>query len=438
MEARGASPEQISDRLHQLSLEMKVRLFLVDTEGAVLIDTADELAGERIMALSDPGSLPVQRVGAFDFRFARFTHGAQRLALFLPPQERFLVTGPSTAALTTTRTVVVVPEDDIGTAWFKLAPSLASAGILSLTVSTILAVLVSRSITGPLISMTKASEEIARGRYEQRIDVASDDEIGRLGISFNQMAQEVGRSNRLMRELLANVSHELKTPLTSVQGFSQAMVDGALQTPDDYAQAGRIINEESQRMRRLVDDLLYLSQIESGQVVMDRQSIEVRPLLEACAERLQWPLRESGVELTLEVPRLPPVIGDEHRLEQVFTNLMDNAVQHTPSGGSITVRGVLRGAYVAVVVHNTGSYVPPEDLPHIFERFYRVDRSRTYRNGHSGLGLAIVREVVQAHGGTVSVHSTPDDGTEFVVVLPTVFDLKSTPTPTKSMERPLA
>lgn len=232
------------------------------------------------------------------------------------------------------------------------------------------------------------------------------------------MAQEVSRSHRSMREFLANVSHELKTPLTSIQGFSQAMVEGALQTPEDYAQAGRIINEEAQRMRRLVEDLLYLSQIESGQVVMEKRPVAVRPLLETCAERLQWQLRESGAALRLEVPDLPPISGDEYRLEQVFTNLLDNAVQHTPANGEITVRAVQRGQYMAVTVHNTGSVIPPQDLPHVFERFYRGDKARTYQNGHTGLGLAIVQEVVQAHGGTVSVTSAPETGTAFTVVLP--------------------
>ena len=421
MEARGASQPQLADLMHHLATGMQVRLLLVDTRGQVLIDTAEELTGRRIEALEQPNSLPVQRVGVFDFRFARYQSGAQRLMLFLAPQERPAPSGrpplPS-RSVPTNRTVVVVPEADIRAAWLRLAPSLTVAGIMALLVSTAIAVLVSRSMSGRIARITRASEEMAQGRYDQQLQIQGDDEIGRLGRSFNQMAQQVSRSDRSMRELLANVSHELKTPLTSIQGFSQAMVEGALQDPADYAQAGRIVNEEAQRMRRLVDDLLYLSQIESGQVVMAREPVLLAPLLAACAERLQWQLKESGADLRLETPDLLPVAGDEHRLEQVFTNLLDNAVQHTPPGGRITVRASQRGYYVAVTVHNTGSIIAVQDLPHVFERFYRGDRARTHRNGQSGLGLAIVQEVVQAHGGSVSVQSTPDTGTEFTVVLP--------------------
>lgn len=418
LQARGATLQQTQDFMQQLAADMQVRLLLVDANATVLIDTEGELTGRRIDALEEPASLPVQRVGVFDFRFTRYTGGRQRLTLFLPPQERPLVTPPFARTLTTNRTVVAVPEDDIRTAWLKLAPSLAGAGAVALLISTALAALIARSISHPLMRITRASEEMARGHYDQQIEIQGDDEIGRLGRSFSQMAQEVSRSHRSMREFLANVSHELKTPLTSIQGFSQAMVEGALQTPEDYAQAGRIINEEAQRMRRLVEDLLYLSQIESGQVVMEKRPVAVRPLLETCAERLQWQLRESGAALRLEVPDLPPISGDEYRLEQVFTNLLDNAVQHTPANGEITVRAVQRGQYMAVTVHNTGSVIPPQDLPHVFERFYRGDKARTYQNGHTGLGLAIVQEVVQAHGGTVSVTSAPETGTAFTVVLP--------------------
>jgi len=221
-----------------------------------------------------------------------------------------------------------------------------------------------------------------------------------------------------MRDLLANVSHELKTPLTSIQGFSQALEEGAISSPEEYQEAGRIINEETQRMRRLVDDLIELSRLESGQAVVEREPVDLANVLRGCARRFEWQLRESGAEMRLDLKALPSVQGDERRLEQAFANLIDNAVRHAPRGGTITVRAEAEDGVVRVAVHNTGSYIPPEELPRVFERFFQRDRNRSRGSAGAGLGLAIAREVVQAHLGSISASSDRKQGTEFVVTLP--------------------
>jgi signal transduction histidine kinase len=259
---------------------------------------------------------------------------------------------------------------------------------------------------------------MARGSYNQRLDVQGEDEVGRLAQAFNVMAKQVSGSHQMMRDLLANVSHELKTPLTSIQGFSQALEEGAIASPEEHQQAARIINEETQRMRRLVDDLIELSRLESGQVVMEHERIDLAELLRTCAERFEWQLRESGADLQLDIAPLPPVEGDGRRLEQVFSNLIDNAVRHTPKGGSITVRASGVDGGVRVAVRNSGSYIAPEELSRVFERFFQHDPSRTRSTGGAGLGLAIAMEVVQAHAGTISATSDQATGTEFVVTLP--------------------
>ncbi|HVC31525.1 MAG TPA: ATP-binding protein, partial [Steroidobacteraceae bacterium] len=256
----------------------------------------------------------------------------------------------------------------------------------------------------------------------QRIEVKGADEVGRLAAAFNGMAEQVGHSDQMMRDLLANVAHELKTPLTSIQGFSQALTEGAVRTPDEYAQAARIINFEAERMRRLVEDLLYLSQIESGQVRMEHEPVEIGTLLRNSLERVEHRALDGGQELVLDLRNgLPPVIGDERRLEQVVSNLLDNALRYTPRGGVVRLRAALVANQIEVSVHNTGSYIPPEELSRIFERFYRVERARSGRNG--GLGLAIVSEVVAAHSGRIEARSSPDDGTEFRVTLPVAAPL---------------
>ncbi len=171
-------------------------------------------------------------------------------------------------------------------------------------------------------------------------------------------------------------------------------------------------------MCRLVEDLVELSRLESGQAVVQREPIDLVHLLGTCAGRFEWQLRESKTELRLDVEPVPPLEGDERRLEQVFTNLIDNAVRHTPKGGAINVRAQAQNGVVRVAVHNTGSYIPPEELSRVFERFFQLDRNRSSGVGGAGLGLAIVSEVVQAHQGEVRASSDRDEGTEFVVTLP--------------------
>src|SRR5581483_10539029 len=291
---------------------------------------------------------------------------------------------------------------------------------LALIAALAAAYFVARSVTRPLSRVTRASEAMAKGEYEQQIRVEGRDEVARLARSFNGMASQVSHSHQMMRDLLANVAHELKTPLTSIQGFSQALADGALQSPEEYASAGRIINEESERMRRLVNDLLYLSQIESGQAALDRQPVDVGALLDAAAERVQWQLADEAKTLRVDsAPALPVMPLDPLRMEQVLANLIDNAIRFTPAGGAITLSATpAPDGGVQIQVHNTGSYIPPEEQARIFERFYQVDRSRR-RNGHNGgLGLAIAAQIVAAHGGSIAVQSAREDGTTFSVNLP--------------------
>ena len=171
-------------------------------------------------------------------------------------------------------------------------------------------------------------------------------------------------------------------------------------------------------MRGLVEDLIELSSLESGQAAMQQEPIDLSELLRVCAGRFEWQLRESGAAMNVDVPSLPPIDGDGRRLEQAFTNLIDNAVRHTPKSGVITVRAQAQNGQVRVAIHNTGSYIPPEDLPRVFERFFQLDRNRSSGVGGAGLGLAIAAEVAQVHRGTIEASSDREQGTEFVVTLP--------------------
>jgi signal transduction histidine kinase len=244
------------------------------------------------------------------------------------------------------------------------------------------------------------------------------------------MAEQVKASQQSQRDFLANVSHDLKTPLTSIQGFAQAITDGAANGPESVRRSAGIIRDEAQRMSRMVTELLDLARIESGQIVMRREAVHLSAVLGDCVDKLALRAQQSGIKLEVQVPNdLPVITGDGDRLAQVFTNLLDNALKHTQAGGKITVaarpltgssivrRGKTWPAAVEVSVGDTGSGIPPEDLSRIFERFYQVDKSRQ-RSGGLGLGLAIVKQIVEAHYGAIHAESVVGLGSRFVVTLP--------------------
>jgi len=412
----GATPDEIRVYLTQLAQEWRVRFFLLDQADRVVVDTQQ---GEMVGQTWDQAIDRRLSTGAGEtpgFSVTTIKEGPQKGYVFAPS------TGLRRASVQVERQFglrMVVPESNIDGAWTALIPKLFVPSMLALFASGVIAYLLARSIAEPVAEVTRASEAMARGQYDQRLPVEGRDEIGRLAASFNAMAYQVSRSHKMMRDLLANVAHELKTPLTSIQGFSQALLDGTARTPEEQRQAARIINDEAERMRRLVEDLLYLSQLESGQLRMDMGDVEVPALLRDAAERVTWQLRDSNTTFRLNIaPRLPVITGDIRRLEQVLANLLDNAVRHTPAGGTITLQGEERNNAVVLSVHNSGSYIPPDALPRVFERFYRADTHRSRDGRHGGLGLSIASQIVAAHGGSIEASSDRETGTEFRVLLP--------------------
>ncbi len=411
----GQPLDAVKVELRQRAADSGVRILLLDQDLQVAFDSVDDgLTGKYVLSFAGNRVKSAQAAG-ITYKWSNFDRGDTHLTLFASPPR------PEDATFTapTYDAIIAIPQDKLASAWLDLAPRLALAGAIALTVSFVVSFFISRSISGPLARITAASKQMAGGNYDVHIPIKGEDEVGRLAEAFNQMATQVNTSQRMMKDLLANVSHELKTPLTSIQGFSQAMVDGVVSGPDDVKEYSRTIHEESNRMRALVDDLMLLSQIESGQVAMQHAHVDVRQLLERTIERFQFAIRDAGIEPRLRVEPVSEVHGDERRLEQVFSNLLQNAVRHTPRGGTITVRArTLAGGHVSIGVHNTGSVIPKEDLPRVFERFFQVDRARARKGGSSGLGLSIVSEIVEAHGGTVRAISSELDGTEFIVILP--------------------
>jgi signal transduction histidine kinase len=431
LERTSGSPEQIVAGIADQTNRLGVRLLLLDSENRVVGDSNGTLVGQtgRIR-----GGQPINPRS--DYIWGVLVDNGQREIFLMPPVGRAPGPPGRPGAAPLYRIVLTVPEQSVTAAWLELAPSLSIAAVLSLVVSLAVAFLFGRSITRPLRDMRRASEAIARGEYDQEIAVRGADEVAQLARTFNAMAREVGLSHRTLRNFLANVSHELRTPLTSIQGFSQAILDGTAARPEHQREAAEVIHEEAERMRRLVDDLLYLSKIESGQIAMRTDPVDLPGVLETAVRRARRRAEEGRISLWLEpVPPAYPT-GDEGRLSQVFDNLLDNALKFTPAGGTIKVQSRLAEAGSAtrlvVCVRNSGSYIPPDDLPHVFDRFYQVDKSRARAGANAqgtGLGLAIAREIVQAHGGTLAANSDPETGTEFIVALPVAPPPPAPPAP---------
>lgn len=249
----------------------------------------------------------------------------------------------------------------------------------------------------------------------------TDEKEDKATVALFQDVTEKRKLEQLRREFLASVSHELRTPLSFIQGYAEAILDGLAQDEKERREYISIIWEETGRLRRLVEDLLDLSKLAVGQLNLDREEIEVEELLRRVARKFQGIFVERGIEFEWGVEgdrRLPHVYGDAGRLEQILVNLLDNAARYTPAGGKVSLKAKQEGEEIVFIVQDTGQGIPAEELPYIWERFYRVDKSRSRKDGGSGLGLAIVRHLVEAHGGRVNVVSTLGQGSTFQVYLP--------------------
>ncbi len=276
-------------------------------------------------------------------------------------------------------------------------------------------VLLARTLTRPLHALTEATHRMAGGALEQEVLVKSRDEIGELAAAFNRMSREVARANNARRQMTADVAHELRTPLTVIAGYVESMRDGALApTPERLS----VIYAEIEHLQSLVGDLRTLTQADAGELKLNKQPINPGELLQQAYATFEHQAAQKGVNLEVKASNGPPPIEvDEARMAQVLGNLLSNALRYTPAGGRIELGAALDGDRVALTVRDTGPGIAPEDLPFVFDRFYRGDKSRAEENGESGLGLAIVKALVEAHGGAISVQSVPGAGSTFAITL---------------------
>lgn len=363
---------------------MGLRLLLVDNDGEVIVDTGGSGEGAHLEPALIAQGTPIiaggQRVG---------TLLAGRPLQDNPIRKAFL--------------------SEIGRA---VVLATLTAGLVALLIGTVLF----QWITRPLRQLQRAARTVAEGQLAARVPVTSEDELGAVAEAFNQMTSRLDQQQRLRRQMVADIAHELRTPISVMQGTLEAMLDGVLKPKPSEL---RDLYDETRRLARLVEDLRTLSLADANQLSLERVPLNLAALVESTAERMR-PLAEArqvSLEVQIEQPMLPAE-ADGDRLSQVLTNLIDNALRYTSHGKRVIIRATRMDGQACLEVVDEGQGIPAEDLPYVFERFWRGDRSRSRGSGGSGIGLAIVKQLVEMHGGRVAVESQPGKGSTFRVLLP--------------------
>ncbi|MBE2269348.1 MAG: HAMP domain-containing protein [Anaerolinea sp.] len=372
--------------MDDMAMVFSDRIILVQADGTVVVDTAGTLTGELLQADDIARGAPVNA-------------GGQRIGtLIITPLD--------------------TPATPAGDFLVTVNRSAAFAGIAAATIALILGSALFIQMTRPLRWLSVAAQGIAAGDLSQRVPINSRDEIGQVAVTFNHMAETLQRYENERRNLIGDIAHDLRTPLSIIQSNLEAMLDGVLPTsPDELAS----LHHETLHLNRLITDLRTLSLAESGQLHLQKQTVDPGSLVQQVSDRMRLGAEEKHITLETDVASdLPQVQADPERLMQVMTNLVDNALRYNPNGTRVTVAARHTKECIELSVSDNGQGIPPEDIPHLFERFWRGEKSRNRATGGSGLGLTIVKQLVEAHEGQVRVESQLGNGTRFTVYLPVV------------------
>ena len=343
-----------------------------------------------------------------------------------PPPSGFL-SFPLTLRGTTLTGYFVIP--DPVTSYLRqydaaLARTLLLPSLIGFLVGLGIILLLTRRIVRPLSSMTNAARRVGAGELSLRVPEVGPPEVAALALEFNTMASRLAESQELRQALVADVAHELRTPLTVVRGYLEAIRDHLVEADSNTINT---IFDETIHLQDLVNDLQDLAQADAQELRLEFGSVDLGQLLASARAEFSLEAQNKGVELQVTVPtaRLLVIIGDARRLAQVLHNLLGNALRYTPAGGRIQLMAAAAGNVARIEVRDTGTGISPEDLPFIFDRFYRVDKSRARGTGGSGLGLTIARRIIEAHHGTIEVGSELGAGTTFTIDLPMQAEAKA-------------
>ena len=397
----------LTDAGLQFSAQLETRIRILDTQGTVLVDSRQEQQG---LNLEDDPLIARALSGQYASRTDPSGEGAA-VYLALPTVVNNQLVG-----------VIYVsqPLSDVSTVLRDLRARWLLSTVVALVLSGTVGLLLSQAIARPLRQLTVAASAVAQGQLDQQVPVRSRDEIGRLSRAFNKMTARLKAARQMQVDFVANVSHELRTPLTSIKGMLETLREGAvddLEVRDHFLET---VGRETDRLIRLVNDLLTLSRADSDALNLRPQSSNCAQMAEACLERLTPQAETQGITLTVEAdPATPPAWADPDRMEQVLVNLLDNAIKFSKPNGTVTIKiSIGPDDSVLMQVEDQGIGIPAEDLARVGQRFYRVDKARSRTRGGSGLGLAIAQALVSAHGGQLWLDSREGQGTVVSFTVP--------------------
>lgn len=419
--AFNGSWQNVQSLVSQIASSEEMRIVLTDATGVVVADSANLLVGKRYSPES--GGTPIYPPSLPSRSSSRSPAPGEPPGVGLEPGSHSQPPPTPAAVLPAGQllgTLYVGSERPDAVIYQRLAEKINSfllwGALLAVGIAMALTFLLSRQILSPARALAVAARRLARGDFSQRVQTRDRGELGELARTFNSMATELEQSEKMKRDMIADAAHELRTPLTNIRGYLEAVSDGVLE-PD--METIRSLSEETAVLSRLVDDLQELSLAEAGQLKLIREAADVGSLVDGAVAGLEAAARLKGVSLRTEVASgLPMADVDVRRIGQVLRNLLTNALAHTAGGGTITVSATHEDMAIRLSVTDTGEGIAPEDLPYIFERYYRADRSRGRTTGGSGLGLTIAKRLVEAHGGTIGVESKLGEGSRFWFTVP--------------------
>jgi len=430
------------------------RVLVTDTHGIILVDSSDgQLVGQVVASQYLSRTLRNGQTQTFDFPSA----GTDAVGAAVPWRTGAYITG---AMIFIRPLSAVARQSTLEAARFMLR-----AGLLATTVALLLSYVLASNITDPLRRMSQVARSISKGDFRQRVDIRSNDELGDLAQAMNSMSREISvLVDNLTREkeklkalaeerqnMMSDISHDLRTPITSIRGFVEALQDGVIKDPEEQRRTLEIIHDESERLSRLVEDLFYLARLEAGEIPVEMAPVDFADVVRASMNSVRPQSLEKNIDLRFSANEAAAsgkamVLGSADRLTRAVLNLLDNAIKYSPEAGIVEVSLNVTGrnsvkadgtqdpthinaqarareagsGYVTLSVSDQGPGIPEEAIPHIFQRFYRADKSRARIKSSAGLGLSIAKFIVDGHGGSLSVESETGRGTTMRMELPLI------------------